>query len=846
VRSLQILLLLAALPLEGQSHREYVGAQACAKCHATAAHESAASLHGKMLQPATQQSVEGNFGAGHLDLHGATYSVERADGKFYVTESELSGKPWKHQVDFALGSRRVQHYLTTLPDGRIVVLPTTWDVLRKTWVHNLDIENPEETNGPEIQVWNKACYGCHVSGEKKNFDLANLSYHTTWRGMGVDCETCHGPGSEHVQAASAQLRPPVSQGPQSPHGPLNADARARIRQSIINPARLDPLPSSMVCAQCHSFRDIYSAGFKAGENYSDYFLPIMQYALPSQDSAYWPDGRPRWVSNETLGMWQSQCFLKGGATCTTCHSQPHDVDVAKNSQLAAGNNALCLSCHKAIAADVPSHTHHAANSSGSSCVECHMPRIVLSLRTEMRDHSISIPVPENTIRHNVPNACNLCHQDKDPNWALQKMNEWYGDKSRQKWIQRADAFSGAAAGDLSAVPALLQILGDKSQGSLIRANAAGYLGSFPDDPSAYAAVLQSFSDSEPLVRLTAASAIRPRAAQRADVAPRLALLLRDPGRIVQVTAALGLVSMGVQKVPGEDEEWFENAKQIYRTRAELDSDDAQQELAAGRFDYLSGDMDGAVAAFRATLKLDDHIPAQYYLARALTEKGEYQSAQQILNTIPPNDPQYTLAQRLLTDLESRQPSKAQAEGNSANSAAEKNFRDGQTLYQNGNYGGALKPLEEALSQAPQAPWATKARIYRAICLEKLSRLSEAEAAMQALSVNSATREDADFQLAYVELLYESGRSDEALKRVDAFIAAVPKSPTAYFWRAKVLMQLQRTDEAATAAEESVRLLPQDPAAHNLLIRIYQKLGRTADAAEQMEWVRDYERRMQSR
>lgn len=833
VRSLQILLLLAALPLEGQSHREYVGAQACAKCHAAATHESATSLHSKMLQPATYQSVEGDFGAGKLALHDAAYSVEEANGKFYITESELSGKPWRHQVDYTLGSRRVQHYLTTLPDGRIDVLPPTWDVLRKSWVHNLDIENPEESPSPEIQVWNKACYGCHVSGEKKNFDLTRLSYHTTWRGLGVDCETCHGPGSEHVKVATGVRV-------------TDSATRAGLRETIVDPARLDPLRSSMICAQCHSFRDIYSDSFNAGENYSDYFLPIMQYALPAQDSAYWADGRPRWVSNETLGMWQSQCFLKGGATCTTCHSQPHDVDIAKNPQLAAGNNKLCLSCHKTIAADVPAHTHHAANSSGSSCVECHMPRIVVSLRTEMRDHTISIPVPENTIRHNVPNACNLCHQDKDANWALQKMNEWYGDKSRQKWAQRADAFVGAAAGDVSAVPALLQILSDKSQGGFIRANAAGYLGSFPDDPSAYAALLTSFSDSEPLVRLTAASAIRPRAAQRADVAPRLASLLRDPVRTVQVTAALGLVSMGVQKVPGEDEEWFENAKKIYRTRAEFDSDDAQQELAAGRFDYLSGDMDGAVTAFRATLKLDDHIPAQYYLARALTEKGEYQSAQQILKTIPPNDPQYALAQRLLTDLESRQPNKAQAEGNNANSAAEKNFRDGQALYQNGNYGGALQPLEDALGQAPQAPWVTKAQIYHAVSLEKLSRLSEAEAAMQTLAAKPATRDDADLQLAFVELLYESDRFDEALKRVDAFIAAVPKSPMAYFWRGKVLMQLQRTDEAATAAEESVRLLPQDPAAHSLLIRIYQKLGRTADAAQQAEWVRDYERRMQSR
>ena len=68
---------------------------------------------------------------------------------------------------------------------------------------------------------------------------------------------------------------------------------------------------------------------------------------------------------------------------------------------------------------------------------------------------------------------------------------------------------------------------------------------------------------------------------------------------------------------------------------------------------------------------------------------------------------------------------------------------------------------------------------------------------------------------------------------------------AHFWRAKVLLQLHRAGEAASAAEESIRLQPQLPQAHNLLIRIYQMLGRTKEAAQQAEWLRDYQRRVQS-
>jgi predicted Zn-dependent protease len=117
--------------------------------------------------------------------------------------------------------------------------------------------------------------------------------------------------------------------------------------------------------------------------------------------------------------------------------------------------------------------------------------------------------------------------------------------------------------------------------------------------------------------------------------------------------------------------------------------------------------------------------------------------------------------------------------------------------------------------------------------------------MQALSQQPEARENVDLQLSFVELLYETGRAGEALKRVDEVIARVPNTPIAQFWRAKVLLELNRTGEAGSAAEESIRLLPELPEAHNLLLKIYQKQGRTKEAAQQAEWLRDYERRMES-
>ncbi|HEV2447678.1 MAG TPA: tetratricopeptide repeat protein, partial [Candidatus Sulfopaludibacter sp.] len=727
-----------------------------------------------------------------------------------------SGKPWEHRVEYTLGSRRFQHYLTTLPDGSIVVLSPAWDVMRKKWVRSADIGNPEEASGAQAQVWNKSCYSCHVNGEEKNFDPGSLRYRTTWQSLGIDCERCHGPGAGHAAQSTA----------------------AAAKGTIVNPARLDAARGTMICAECHSLRDIYAEGFQPGANYYDFYQPLMEYRLPaSGDPAYWPDGRPRWFANEATGLWQSQCFLKGGASCVTCHAGSHNADVDRNPKLRAANNALCAKCHGAIAAAVPAHSHHAPASAGASCIACHMPATVASLGTGMRDHSMSIPVPENTVRHGIPNACNVCHKDKDAVWTQRRMTAWYGDKSRRKLIRRADAFTKAREGDAAAVPALLETLADPTNGPWIRANAAGYLGGFPNDPTAYQAVLRSFSDPEPLVRATAVSAIRPRAAQREAAAPAIAPLLADPLRTVRMNAAIAMVAMGVQPFPGEDGARYEQAKQLYRARAGLNNDDPAQQFAAGKFFFLAGDMERAAAAFRASLKLDPATPARYLLARALSEEGDFPAALETLKTIPREDPQYGAAQKLMAEVEAK---------DREHGGADAKFLNAQVQYQNEYYAAALADLEEALRLAPQASWAARARVYRAICLEKLARTSEAESAMRALSAQPAAMEDVDLQLAFVELLYDTGRAEESLQRIDAAIRAVPNAPMAHFWRAKVLLQLHRTAEAAAAAEESIRLQPQVPNAHNLLIRIYQMQGRAGEAAQQAEWLREYERRLKSR
>jgi hypothetical protein len=100
-------------------------------------------------------------------------------------------------------------------------------------------------------------------------------------------------------------------------------------------------------------------------------------------------------------------------------------------------NGLCLSCHGPNtqtgprAATIEQHTHHAANSAGSSCVACHMPAIEQTIAdVNVRSHTFHFVSPAQTETLKIPNACNVCHTDKTSEWASAALMTW---KDRSPW-----------------------------------------------------------------------------------------------------------------------------------------------------------------------------------------------------------------------------------------------------------------------------------------------------------------------------------------------------------------------------------------------------------------------------
>jgi hypothetical protein len=99
---------------------------------------------------------------------------------------------------------------------------------------------------------------------------------------------------------------------------------------------------------------------------------------------------------------QLKSGMDSGAACTECHAEPR------------------------FNAAVSEHTHHQADSSGSDCLNCHMPRTTYALFTAIRSHQIESPDLAGSVKHGVPNACNLCHLDKSLAWTQGFLAEWYG------------------------------------------------------------------------------------------------------------------------------------------------------------------------------------------------------------------------------------------------------------------------------------------------------------------------------------------------------------------------------------------------------------------------------------
>ena len=370
---------------------QYVGSKACQSCHQ--------DVYARWQKTAMANVVRDP--KVHPDAFAADPATAGPDVPHFT----------KDDVAFVYGSKWKQRYFKKSGDT-YVPIPAQYNFETKKWskYHVADAGDwwaklyPDPAGDNSNRPTAPLCDGCH----SVNFNLDTKQPHE-WN---VGCEACHGAGSAHV-----------------------ADPT---RFTILNPARQNYVQANDTCIQCHSqgqpltnpikgqYYD-WAVGYHAGLKLSDYWK-LEEHKLGETTFTHFPDGTAHKNRMQGNDFVQSLMYNRG-VTCFSCHD-PHGTQ--NDHMLRKPVNEVCASCHSVGSQNGPhtasleEHTHHAANSTGSQCVACHMPKIQPELPGGpfVAAHTFHFVTPNNTDSLQIPNACNTCHKDKDTKWAGAQLASW--------------------------------------------------------------------------------------------------------------------------------------------------------------------------------------------------------------------------------------------------------------------------------------------------------------------------------------------------------------------------------------------------------------------------------------
>ena len=454
-----------------------------------------------------------------------------SNGQYFITESYLTGREQEHRVEYTLGSRRIQHYLTTIENGRIIVLPPSWDVQRHEWFDNMDIVRPDEDDQQAVPAVEQELrrLPCQPAGEQLpagdedvRHALGGLRHLVRALSRARAAHTCSATPVRRHRPPSA---PAVDR---SADAPRSANAAAWCARSAI---------------RCATWLRPASGPARTTTTTS---CPVLEYGrgkdsdpelLGRRTAAPVLERRHRTVAERVLP-----------ARRRDLHDLPHDPhqpDVDRHPQLAASNNALCTRCHRTIGARLTAHTRHRADSAGSSCVECHMPKTVVSIRATMRDHTMSLPAPENTSRSASRTPAPSATPTRRRRGRSRRVREWWPQEP-----PREDGRARQGVHRRARRPARGRRAPDRHRGRRSR-RARSFRRTRSDifatspDPRAVAALAGALKSGHPAIRFGGGREPGT-AAPSKSTAARAAILaaLDDPRRAVRIAALVSLVNLG--------------------------------------------------------------------------------------------------------------------------------------------------------------------------------------------------------------------------------------------------------------------------------------------------------------
>ncbi|MFN7934909.1 MAG: tetratricopeptide repeat protein [Bryobacteraceae bacterium] len=644
----------APAPLPTQA---YVDAKVCAGCHAEIAKNYSRSGMAQAFYRATPDRMQReNWTKGNEFFHAPSeryYRMSARDGKYFLRrwQKEPGGAEenvLEAEIHYVMGSgNAVRSYLHQTPQGRLAEMPVAWYAEKGGYFAMSPGYDRPDHQGFRRKI-STDCMFCHNAyPANRNVTPASEPVFAGKLPEGIDCQRCHGPGRDHVEAATAGKK----------------DAA---RTAIVNPARLPADRSFEVCMQCHletTSLPLPNSLLRFGRGAFSYDVgkPLVEFAL------HFDHGEGRKDKFEIVSsvyrLRQSACFLKSGKMqCTTCHDahRPAREDAARIQK-------ACQQCH----------AESLQHAKGGGCASCHMPkrRTEDVVRASVTDHKIqrkpelAKPLAELKERHERPGEGYRGEVVLYPSRAASADEELY--LALAQVVQRSNLKPGIAR--LESLLASRKVTEPRVLFGLAQAYAVD--GQTERAVASYRAALDLDGSFVPALRNLgellhgtgkAADAIplleraKTLAPENASVAMILGQAYRDVGRLDDALAAarraveldldfaeahnsLGLVLMERNDAPGA----VSALQEALRHRPDF----AEARSNLGNAFAVSGRLDEAMHQHKAAIRLSpDSARAHFNYAAVLMGAGRFPEAEKEMEATVRLRPDHAEAQEALGSI----------------------------------------------------------------------------------------------------------------------------------------------------------------------------------------------------
>lgn len=598
---------------------KYVGGEQCIECHQKEYKEWKGSDHDLAMDLATDESVKGDFNNAVFNRDGQEHKAYQRDGKYYVWTDGPEGKMEEFEIKYVFGHYPLQQYLVEFERGKYQTLALTWNSKINAWYYMADSVYADQnidhnswlhwTN--QGQNWNGMCADCHSTNLQKNYNPEEDSYHTTWTDIDVNCEACHGPGSEHMRWAET---PGIFKD--------STDLGLMVNTSTTNNKEFVDQ-----CARCHSRRNSFT-------DYTPQSKSIYQHMNPSlpMEPAWHIDGQILDEDYVYASFTQSKMYMHN-VKCNNCHN-------VHTGKIKAHDNSLCAQCHLPEKYDTPEHHHHKSFGeegqflvsdswvkmevgSGTLCVNCHMHGQNYMGVDYRRDHSFRIPRPDLSIKMGVPNACNQCHKNETNEWAQNYIEKWYGNKNTMHF---SEAIWAAIHHEEASNEMLHTIINDPLTSTKVKAICYYYLDlSIPENQKL---IKKSLNAPSPDIRI---AAIQNFSINSKEDFQLLSQRLKDDTRTVRMLAASILNSVNKDDIPKYYQAAFDSALAEHLEGIRFNLDFPSEKANMGNYYYYQQEYSKAEKYYKAALKQDSEMyNIKVNLAILLSQNGKLEEAAQQL------------------------------------------------------------------------------------------------------------------------------------------------------------------------------------------------------------------------